>query len=124
MLALFCAAWLQAAIVPCVMAHGEAASQPDEGLQDLGHDPHGGHDHAAMLAGQGITHSERTDGAARKAPLSMFGLQTWLALPKDQEEVTAGFTASRYRPCCAASDARLYRTSASSSCRLIVVLSA
>lgn len=44
-----------------------------------------------MLAGQGITHSERTDGEARKAPLSMFGLQTWLALPKDREEDSAGF---------------------------------
>ncbi|WP_128514341.1 pirin family protein [Tabrizicola thermarum] len=44
-----------------------------------------------MLAGQGITHSERTDGAARQAPLSMFGLQTWLALPKDREEDPAGF---------------------------------
>lgn len=44
-----------------------------------------------MLAGQGITHSERTDGEARKAPLSMFGLQTWLALPKDREEDAAGF---------------------------------
>lgn len=45
-----------------------------------------------MLAGQGITHSERTDGEARRAPLSMFGLQTWLALPKDREEDTARFT--------------------------------
>jgi hypothetical protein len=45
-----------------------------------------------MLAGQGITHSERTDGEARKAPLSMFGLQTWLALPKDREEDVARFT--------------------------------
>ncbi len=45
-----------------------------------------------MMAGQGITHSERTDGEARKAPLSMFGLQTWLALPKDREEDAAGFT--------------------------------
>ena len=44
-----------------------------------------------MLAGQGITHSERTDGEARKTPLSMFGLQTWLALPKDREEDAAGF---------------------------------
>jgi redox-sensitive bicupin YhaK (pirin superfamily) len=44
-----------------------------------------------MLAGQGITHSERTDGEARKAPLSMFGLQTWLALPKDREDDAAGF---------------------------------
>ena len=45
-----------------------------------------------MLAGQGITHSERTDGAARRAPLSMFGLQTWLALPKDREDDPAAFT--------------------------------
>lgn len=44
-----------------------------------------------MLAGQGITHSERTDGETRRAPLSMFGLQTWLALPKDREEDAAGF---------------------------------
>jgi hypothetical protein len=44
-----------------------------------------------MLAGQGITHSERTDGDARKAPLSMFGLQTWLALPKDREDAAARF---------------------------------
>jgi hypothetical protein len=44
-----------------------------------------------MLAGQGITHSERTDGAARQAPFRMFGLQTWLALPKDREDDAAGF---------------------------------
>ena len=50
-LALFCAAWLQAAIVPCVMAHGEAAPQPEVHAHE-GHDAHGGHDHAAMLAGQ------------------------------------------------------------------------
>ncbi|MEZ5797179.1 MAG: pirin family protein [Paracoccaceae bacterium] len=45
-----------------------------------------------MMAGRGITHSERTDGEARKAPLSMFGLQTWLALPEGREEDAAGFT--------------------------------
>ncbi|MDZ4085715.1 MAG: pirin family protein [Tabrizicola sp.] len=44
-----------------------------------------------MMAGQGITHSERTDGEARKAPLTLFGLQTWLALPKDREEDAADF---------------------------------
>lgn len=44
-----------------------------------------------MLAGQGITHSERTDGPARREPLSMFGLQTWLALPKDREDDPAEF---------------------------------
>jgi redox-sensitive bicupin YhaK (pirin superfamily) len=44
-----------------------------------------------MLAGRGITHSERIDGAARLAPSSLFGLQTWLALPKDQEDSAADF---------------------------------
>jgi hypothetical protein len=52
-LTLFCAAWLQAAIVPCVMAHGEADPQPDAAPVHDGHDAHGGHDHASMLAGQG-----------------------------------------------------------------------
>ena len=44
-----------------------------------------------MMAGQGITHSERTDGPAREAPLSMFGLQTWLAVPKTREDDPAAF---------------------------------
>ncbi|MGQ0565114.1 MAG: pirin family protein [Gemmobacter sp.] len=44
-----------------------------------------------MLAGQGITHSERTDGAARAAPMSLFGLQTWLALPQGHEDDPAEF---------------------------------
>jgi hypothetical protein len=52
-LTLFCAAWLQAAIVPCVMAHGEAAPQSGEASVHPGQDAHGGHDHAAMLAEQG-----------------------------------------------------------------------
>jgi redox-sensitive bicupin YhaK (pirin superfamily) len=42
-----------------------------------------------MTAGQGITHSERMDGPP--GPQSLFGLQTWLALPKDQEDGAAGF---------------------------------
>jgi hypothetical protein len=44
-----------------------------------------------MLAGQGITHSERTDGPTRQAPHALFGLQTWLALPKDREDDPAAF---------------------------------
>jgi redox-sensitive bicupin YhaK (pirin superfamily) len=44
-----------------------------------------------MMAGQGITHSERTDGEARKAPITMYGLQTWLALPSDREDDPAAF---------------------------------
>jgi redox-sensitive bicupin YhaK (pirin superfamily) len=42
-----------------------------------------------MQAGHGITHSERMDGEARKAPQSLFGLQTWLALPKSLEDAPA-----------------------------------
>lgn len=44
-----------------------------------------------MLAGQGITHSERMDGKMRSAPHSLFGLQTWVALPKDREDDPAAF---------------------------------
>lgn len=44
-----------------------------------------------MTAGKGITHSERMDGPGRQAPQSLFGLQTWLALPKDREDDPASF---------------------------------
>ena len=44
-----------------------------------------------MVAGRGITHSERMDGPARAAPQSLFGLQTWLAVPKSHEDDTATF---------------------------------
>lgn len=44
-----------------------------------------------MVAGNGITHSERMDGAYRQGPKSLFGLQTWVALPKDQEDRAADF---------------------------------
>ncbi|MEJ6401632.1 pirin family protein [Yoonia sp. 2307UL14-13] len=44
-----------------------------------------------MIAGQGITHSERMDGAARAQPQSLLGIQTWLALPKGAEDRDAGF---------------------------------
>ncbi len=44
-----------------------------------------------MIAGNGVTHSERTSEATRKAPHSLFGIQTWVALPQDAEDVDAGF---------------------------------
>ncbi|MBO9452847.1 pirin family protein [Tropicibacter sp. R16_0] len=44
-----------------------------------------------MVAGHGVTHSERTDEEARKSPLSMFGLQTWVALPDELEDTPASF---------------------------------
>ncbi|SDX47683.1 hypothetical protein SAMN05444336_105231 [Albimonas donghaensis] len=39
-----------------------------------------------MVAGHGITHSERTDDAAWTDPMPFFGVQTWVALPKDHED--------------------------------------
>lgn len=44
-----------------------------------------------MVAGHGITHSERTDGDIRKQPHDLFGIQTWVALPKDAEDDPADF---------------------------------
>lgn len=44
-----------------------------------------------MIAGRGITHSERTDPATRQAPHDLFGVQTWLALPEDREEMAPAF---------------------------------
>ena len=44
-----------------------------------------------MMAGHGITHSERTDGPMEGRPKSMFGLQTWVALPQKYEDAPARF---------------------------------
>ncbi len=44
-----------------------------------------------MVAGHGITHSERTDEGERDRVRQMLGIQTWLALPEDREEGTADF---------------------------------
>ncbi len=44
-----------------------------------------------MVAGNGVTHSERTDGAMRMAPFSMLGIQTWVALPEHLEDAPADF---------------------------------
>jgi redox-sensitive bicupin YhaK (pirin superfamily) len=44
-----------------------------------------------MTAGKGIVHSERTAPELRQAPQKMFGIQTWLALPKSHEETDPGF---------------------------------
>jgi redox-sensitive bicupin YhaK (pirin superfamily) len=45
-----------------------------------------------MIAGGGIAHSERTDPIARRGPSSLSGIQTWVALPQDQEECAASFS--------------------------------
>ena len=39
-----------------------------------------------MTAGRGIAHSERTPTDDRAAPSSLFGIQAWVALPRDAEE--------------------------------------
>lgn len=44
-----------------------------------------------MTAGRGIVHSERSPEELRGGPLSLSGLQTWLALPDAAEEVAPQF---------------------------------
>ncbi|MDL2407461.1 pirin family protein [Rhizobium calliandrae] len=44
-----------------------------------------------MTAGRGIVHSERTPQNLRDHPFAMSGLQTWLALPDDKEEIDPSF---------------------------------
>ncbi|CCV03639.1 Pirin-like protein CC_3178 [Mesorhizobium metallidurans STM 2683] len=53
-----------------------------------------------MTAGRGIVHSERTPEELRGAPMSVSGLQTWLALPDGKEEVAPLFenTAALHLP--------------------------
>ncbi len=44
-----------------------------------------------MIAGNGVTHSERTSAETRKHPHSLFGIQTWVALPEKDEDRPAAF---------------------------------
>ena len=44
-----------------------------------------------MVAGKGLTHSERTSAAARQGPHSLFGIQTWIALPESHEDMEPRF---------------------------------
>jgi redox-sensitive bicupin YhaK (pirin superfamily) len=44
-----------------------------------------------MTAGYGVTHSERVDEDMLTAPYSLFGIQTWIALPEEKEDVPAAF---------------------------------
>jgi len=45
-----------------------------------------------MTAGAGIVHSERHDPAKRKSARPMFGIQSWVALPKSQEDAKPSFS--------------------------------
>jgi redox-sensitive bicupin YhaK (pirin superfamily) len=44
-----------------------------------------------MIAGHGVTHSERTSATTRQGPSSLYGIQTWVALPEKDEDTAAGF---------------------------------
>lgn len=44
-----------------------------------------------MTAGRGIAHSERTDQASRNHANRLFGIQSWVALPKTAEETAPDF---------------------------------
>lgn len=40
-----------------------------------------------MVAGKGVTHSERTSDQARQGPHGLYGIQTWIALPENREDM-------------------------------------
>lgn len=44
-----------------------------------------------MVAGHGVTHSERVDGEMLAAPYALSGIQTWIALPEAREDSPADF---------------------------------
>ncbi|MGE0004680.1 MAG: pirin family protein [Parvibaculaceae bacterium] len=44
-----------------------------------------------MTAGRGIAHSERTPDLPRRSGQHMLGLQSWIALPADKEEIAPSF---------------------------------
>lgn len=44
-----------------------------------------------MTAGKGVSHSERTGEAARKAGMFMHGIQVWVALPEEHQELDPEF---------------------------------
>ena len=46
-----------------------------------------------MTAGRGIVHSERSPQAERERGPSLYGMQTWLALPDGKEEIDPAFEA-------------------------------
>jgi redox-sensitive bicupin YhaK (pirin superfamily) len=45
-----------------------------------------------MTAGRGIVHSERSDNELRKQRQKLYGVQIWVALPKQHEETDPSFT--------------------------------
>ncbi len=45
-----------------------------------------------LTAGRGIVHSERTAPEPRASGSNLFGIQAWIALPREQEDVAADLT--------------------------------
>lgn len=45
-----------------------------------------------MTAGRGIVHSERDDPAKRNSARRLFGIQSWVALPKEHEDAVPAFS--------------------------------
>jgi redox-sensitive bicupin YhaK (pirin superfamily) len=45
-----------------------------------------------MIAGSGIVHSERTDALRRAGASTLSGIQCWVALPREHEEMAASFS--------------------------------
>ena len=50
-----------------------------------------------MTAGKGIVHSERTGDVERARDAKLFGIQSWVALPKSAEGDRSGVLASQCR---------------------------
>lgn len=44
-----------------------------------------------MVAGRGVTHSERTSAETRASRHKLFGIQTWIALPEKNEDMAPDF---------------------------------
>ncbi|WP_304617822.1 pirin family protein [Paracoccus sp. (in: a-proteobacteria)] len=44
-----------------------------------------------MVAGRGVTHSERSPDTVRAGPSSLLGIQTWIALPEEAEDIAPSF---------------------------------
>ena len=44
-----------------------------------------------MVAGKGVTHSERTSAETRATRHKLFGIQTWIALPEEHEDMAPDF---------------------------------
>ena len=61
-----------------------------------------------MTAGRGIAHSERTPASARRGGEGLFGIQSWIALPEEHEEIEPSFQHFEAADLPVVDDRRLY----------------